>query len=79
LGLLTVTEKTLSDAGVLDTVAGQQAVELARRIGSPFETGSAVAAMSRQLQAVMTEALKFAAAEDPLDELRKRRDAKRVG
>lgn len=75
--LVVVTTQTLEDAGVLDTIAGQQAVSLARRIASPHETGSAVASLSKELQAVVRVALARVSNDDPLDELRRRRDRKR--
>jgi hypothetical protein len=76
--LVRTTRQALEDAGVLDSVAGQQALLLATRMTSPHETGAAVASMSKQLQAVVAEALKSVKLRDPLDELRLRRDAKRV-
>ena len=80
VGLVSATERTLEQAGRLDTVVGQQAMALARRIASPNESGSGVAALSKELRAVMVEAMAGAnVAADPLDELRKRRDSKRAG
>lgn len=77
-GLLTVTRNELSSAGVLDTVLGQQALELAARITSPMSTGASVASLSKELRVVMIEATAgVQAVGDPLDELRARRDAKR--
>jgi hypothetical protein len=64
-------------AGRLDTALGRQAVQLAERMASPFDTGSAIAALSRELRAVMSEALKDSStAADPLDELAQRRALK---
>lgn len=77
-GLLAATRSELSAAGVLDTVLGQQALELAARISSPMSTGASVASLSKELRVVMVEATAGAqAVGDPLDELRARRDAKR--
>jgi hypothetical protein len=76
--LVAATRRDLEDAGVFDTVAGQQAILLATRMTSPHETGAAVASMSKQLQAVVGEALKSVKLRDPLDELRQRRDSRRV-
>jgi len=78
-GLMRATRETLEAAGVLDTVAGQQAVLLSERMSSPFETCAAVAAMGKLLSVVVADALKTVQASDPLDELRRRRDAKRAG
>jgi hypothetical protein len=48
----------------------------ARRIGAPFDTGSSVAAVSKELRAVMAKALEDAHGADPLDQLRARRLSK---
>lgn len=70
--------RELERADRLETMLGQIALELSRRIGSSFETGSAVAALTKQLRETMAEALKgVSVAADPLDELRARRDVKR--
>lgn len=74
-----VTRRQLEAAGQVETVLGRQALVLAGRLGSTRETGSAVAAVSRELRAVMAEAMRGIAAEaDPLDDLRARRDRKRA-
>lgn len=78
-GLAAATERTLREAGRLDTYLGQSAVALAERIEarSSADTGSAYAALHRELRAVMAEALRGASvAADPIDELRARRDRK---
>lgn len=58
---------------------GRQAIALARRMAE-FDTGSSMAALSRELRAVMAEALgdQAQATLDPLDELKARRDRKRT-
>jgi hypothetical protein len=64
----------------LDTALGAQALEIAARMSSPFETGSSIASLSRELRAVMNDALKNAKkVADPVDELRQRRDRKWAG
>ncbi len=79
-GLVEALRRELVDAGRLDTALGQQALALAVKLASPFDTGSAMAAVSRELRAVREEALRGAEqVADPLDELRLRRDAKRAG
>ncbi len=79
-GLLNALRRELAEAGRLDTALGQQALALAVKLASPHDTGSAMAAVSRELRAVREEALRGAEqAADPLDELRLRRDAKRAG
>lgn len=73
--LVDATRAELVAAGRLDSMLGQQALVLAGRIGSPFDTGAGMAALSKELRALMLEATKGAAvAADPLDELRARRD-----
>lgn len=81
-GLLEAVRAELDAAGVTGTAAGQHALELATRIvnAPPLNTG--VAAMSKQLQSVMADALgpadaAAAAPMNPLDELKARRDRKR--
>ncbi len=79
-GLVEALRRELETAGRLDTALGQQALALAVKLASPFDTGSAMAAVSRELRAVRGEALRGAEqVADPLDELRLRRDAKRAG
>jgi hypothetical protein len=79
-GLVAATRRELEAAEVLDTVLGQQALTLARRILSPASTGASVASLSKELRVVMSEATAgLKVADDPLDELRARRDRKRTG
>lgn len=79
--LVVRTTEALVKVDRLDTYAGQQAIALAQRIESPFETGQAVSSLSKELSRVMDEILSSAAAggTNPIDELRRRRDAKRAG
>ena len=78
-GLLIATARELEAAGCLDSVLGHVAVELVRRIINPAETGSAVAALAKQLRDTLAAALEGSVVveADPLDELRSRRDHKR--
>lgn len=70
----------LQAAGRVADVAGQQALLLAHRLmTATVDTGSSLASVSKELRAVMAEALEGAAASDPIDELRARREAKRSG
>ena len=76
--LVAATAAELEAAGRLDTSLGQQALTVALKVCSPFETGSGVASASKELRAIMAAALDGAnIAADPLDELRARRDRKR--
>ena len=78
-GLEDALTRELDGAGRLDTWLGQSALELARRISSPHESGASIASLTKQLRETMADALKGAAtADDALDELRKRRDSKRA-
>lgn len=69
----------LIEAERLDTFQGQAALQLASSLDSPSETGSAKAALARQLAATMELAMAgVKRVGDPVDELRARR-AKRQG
>ena len=70
--------KQLAEVERVDTPMGQAALVLARRLdGGAADTGSAVAALVKQLEATLEAATAGAKAEDdPVDELRKRRDRK---
>ncbi len=56
-GLVEALRRELESAGRLETALGQQAVALAVKLASPFDTGSAMAAVSRELRAVREAAL----------------------
>lgn len=67
--------RELTEAKRLDTTLGRQAVALAERMSDA--SGAAMAALSKELRSVMTAATQgVAAAIDPIDELRLRRDRK---
>lgn len=68
----------LEEAGRRETGLGTAAVLLARRLDArTMDTGSAVAAVVRQLQTTMEAAVAGAhMAADPVDEVRRRRDEK---
>jgi hypothetical protein len=77
--LVEVLRTELAAADRLSTSLGQLCLVLAQRLMSRGETGSGVAALSRQLVAVRKEALADAEpAADPLEELRRRVDVKRA-
>lgn len=75
----------LEAAGRLDTVIGRQAMLLASRLETNTnDTGGSAAAVSKELRAVMAEAMSGVhQAEDPVqqsqDELRKRREKRKHG
>lgn len=78
-GLIDAVTAELEAADRLNSVAGQHALELANRIVNAPGMNTGVAALSKQLQAVLAEAVKGASQQaNPLDELRARRDRKRV-
>ena len=72
----------LEAAGKVDTVLGQLAISLAGRMSG---TTTGLAALSRELRSVTDAAIGVksstgpTAADDGIDELRRRRDAKRAG
>lgn len=78
-GLISSVVNELTAAGRLNTSLGQCALRLAVRIEtSTVDTGAGLASMSKELRAVMAQAVAGAAdAEDPVDELKARRDRKR--
>lgn len=73
-GVADATLQALEAADRASTPAGAAALALAARIDANSDTGSAMASMTKELRATMTEALAGAAVEpDALDELRERR------
>lgn len=73
------TWKVLADANLVDTPLGRIALRLADRLDtSTLDTGSAMAAVAKQLESTLEKATASAPAQaDPLDELRRLRDQKR--
>lgn len=76
--IVAVYRSALVDAGRLETPLGQHVLVLARKMVGAAETGSGVAALSRQLDAVFDKAMKGVARGDSLDEFTKRLQAKRA-
>ena len=74
--LVLATRTTLTKAGVLDTVPGQSALILASKVAAGHDTGSAIAAMVKQLEASVSAALASVTRADKMDEVQKRRDEK---
>lgn len=81
--LVTATRAQLEKANVIESYLAQQALELARRIGNPHETGASIASLSRELGRVMREALEQSDEVDEVDkltdEVAAKRKAKRGG
>ncbi len=69
----------LTHAGRLDTSLGQGALVLARRIEEGRDTGTAVAALVRELRAVLADAVKGAQTGSALDGYRDELAARRRG
>lgn len=78
-GLVEATRQELADVQLLDTMLGQQALALAERVASASETGSAVAALSKELRSVVTQAMQGAKRDQsPLDSARDELAARRA-
>lgn len=70
----------LESAGKLDSVQGQLAMTLAIVVAAGGDTASGLASLSKELRAVMAEALGNAkAGGDEMDMLKTKRQAKRAG
>jgi hypothetical protein len=80
IGTLGAVIAELTEAGRLNTSAGQAAVALASRIDAGAESSSGLAALTREMRSAMAEATaNVAQAGDALDELRAKREARRAG
>ena len=76
--LVTLTRKELEQLGKVDTVLGAQALTVAERMTSAKDTGSAIAALSRELDRIMLRLRSGAKSqEDEVASARRRRDEKR--
>lgn len=75
--VLAAWETYLASLGALDTVEGQLALILARRVESPRESGSSVAVLHKALIEMHQHFEAKRVVDDPLDELRRRRDSRR--
>lgn len=76
--LVEAVEAELTALGKLDTTLGAQAIDLARKMRAPGETGAAVAALSRELRSVMVLVSREVEVGDQVDELKAKRDEKRT-
>lgn len=75
-GLVAAITAEFEQSGLLGTVLAQQALVLARRVESPLESGSGVASASKELRTVVAALRACRVEDDPLDELRRRREWK---
>lgn len=77
--LIEAVESELSKHGALDSRPGQQAIQLAKMMSGKFAMATGVASISKELDRMIRVAIEESAVvADPLDELRKRREAKRA-
>lgn len=73
------TKAELDRAGVAASALGRMALGLAMRLDAGGESGSSAAQVNRELRATLEQATKGnTTAVDPVDELQKRREARRV-
>jgi hypothetical protein len=75
-----VTREELENAGVLDSVIGQQVLLIAQQM-SGSETAGGMTALSKEFSRMRVEALRSAVSMviDPVDEVRARREKKMAG
>lgn len=81
MSVLDATRDELTKGGRLDSALGQQALVLADQVDAGAEmTGSALAAVAKELRTTLAEAMRSATmVKDPIDELRERRERRRRG
>ncbi len=78
-GVYAATLARVTAGGVEGSESAQAALVLAARIDAGLDSGASIAAMVRQLHATMAVAMENAErAADPIDELRRRRAARRA-
>lgn len=75
-GLVDRTRAELVRLKKLETVDGEQALIIATRMTSSYETGTAISALSKDLSRLMSALGRGAGAADPVDEMRERRERK---
>lgn len=75
-GLVGQVRSALEAAGKLDTVTGQQALAVAAKMLAAGESGSAVAALSRDLSRLMAAVVGAGEEADVVDEVQRKRDEK---
>lgn len=68
------TRRELEELDAVDSLLGQHLMFLAARMSNPAETGSSVAALSREHSRVMDELKAKKPQADDVDEVKKRRD-----
>lgn len=76
--LIAAAESELDLLGIRDSRLGQQILAIAQKLGSPFDTGSSISALSKELDRLFDKAHASAGVvADPVDQLRSLRDARR--
>lgn len=77
---LTATKARLTELGKIESALGSAALVLAGRLDDPDTPGSAVAAIGKELRAMLTELEQHATVvADPIDELKARREKRQRG
>ena len=80
MGVTEAVTATLAAIGKTDTALGASALVLAGRLDADGTADTAVAAMTKELRATLSELTRDAPAKgDPVDELRERRERRRRG
>ncbi len=77
-GLMESVRAELTSLNKLGTTLGAQALAVAEQMAAGGETGSAMAALSRELRSIMVLASRGGESADSVDELKKKRDEKRA-
>lgn len=80
-GVVRTVRRDLEAARTLDTPLGQMTMQLAERLeNAQFDTASAIAALAKELRLTLEAALaQQVRADDPMDELRARRERRHAG
>lgn len=80
-GVVRTVKRDLEKARTIDTPLGQMTLQLAERLeNSTFDTASAIAALAKELRLTLEAALaQQVRADDPMDELRARRERRHAG
>jgi hypothetical protein len=77
--LIAAVELELEKHGAVDSRPGQQAIQLAKMMSGKFAMATGVASISKELDRMIRVAIEESVVvADPLDELRRRREAKRA-
>lgn len=80
-GVVRSVKRELENARTIDTPLGQMTMQLAERLeNAQFDTASAIAALAKELRLMLEAALaQQVRVDDPMDELRARRERRHAG